>query len=370
MSRFTAAAGFRHDQPETTGLLLVQLGTPQAPEAGAVRRYLAEFLADPRVIEIPRAVWMPILHGIILRTRPARSAAKYASIWTDEGSPLAVHSRRQAALLGGYLGEAGHRVSVALAMRYGEPSVGSVLRELRERNLTRLLVLPLYPQYAGSSVGTALDAVMREIAGWRNPPELRTIKHFHDDPGYIAALADRVRAHWRSEGQPGQLLMSFHGVPESTLLQGDPYHCECLVTARLLAQALELPRERWRVSFQSRLGRARWLQPYTEATLRELGRQGTERLDVLCPGFVADCLETLEEIAIEGKATYEEAGGRGFSYIPCLNDSPAFIRGLTGLVGRHLQGWPTARPDAAAQAALDDRLAQRLERARAAGATR
>jgi ferrochelatase len=369
MGRFSAADGFRHDQPETTAVLAVQLGTPAAPKAAPVRRYLAQFLSDPRVIEIPRIVWLPILHGIILRTRPARSAAKYATIWTPEGSPLAVHSRRQAALLGAELSGSGHQVEVALAMRYGEPSIGSVLRELRERNLTRLLVLPLYPQYAGSSVGTALDAVMQELATWRNPPELRTIKHFHDDPGYIGALAARVREHWAREGEPEQLLMSFHGVPESTLLQGDPYHCECLVSARLLAQELGLPRERWRVSFQSRLGRARWLQPYTEAVLRELGERGTRRLDVICPGFVADCLETLEEIAIEGRETYEGAGGHGFRYIGCLNDSPAFAQALASLAQRHLRGWPTARLDARAQTQADARLAERLERARSAGAT-
>ena len=368
MTQFSAASAFRHDQPELTAVLMVQLGTPQAPEPAPVRRYLAEFLADPRVIEIPRAIWLPILHGIILRTRPAKSAAKYASIWTDEGSPLAVHSQRQAKLLAGYLGEAGQRVEVALAMRYGDPSIASVLQGLRERNLTRLLVLPMYPQYAGSSVGTALDAVMREMAQWRNPPELRTIKHFHDDPGYIGALAASVRAHWEREGEPERLLMSFHGVPERTLLQGDPYHCECLVSARLLAQALGLAPERWRVSFQSRLGRARWLQPYTESTLRELGAAGTSRLDVICPGFVADCLETLEEIAIEGRHTYEQAGGKGFRYLPCLNESPEFIHALSGLASRHMQGWPTARLDAAAAKAADLALAGRLSRARQAGA--
>lgn len=368
MSRFTAPATFDHASPERTAVLLVQLGTPDAPEPAAVRRYLREFLSDPRVVEIPSLVWKPILHGIILRTRPAKSAHKYASVWTAEGSPLMVHTVKQAALLRGWLGHHGHQVDVAFAMRYGKPSIPQVLRELRERNLRRLLVVPLYPQYAGSTTATALDAITRELAGWRNQPELRFVRDFHDDEGWLDALVRRMREHWERDGPPDKLVMSFHGVPKRTLLQGDPYHCECLASGRLLAERLGLGREDWVVTFQSRFGRAEWLQPYTEPTLRELGRAGVRRVDVVCPGFVSDCLETLEEIAIEGKQAFLESGGKDFRYVGCLNDSPAFIDALGALSQRQMAGWPTLRPDPEQAARRADALARRRERALAAGA--
>jgi ferrochelatase len=297
-----------------------------------VRRYLAEFLSDPRVVEIPRWLWLPLLHGIILNVRPRQSAAKYASIWTDEGSPLRVHSEHQTKLLRGLLGHQGIDIDVGLGMRYGEPSIGTALRALREQGAERIIVLPLYPQYAASTTATAFDAVARELAGWRELPELTFVRSFHDDPGYVDALAARVERHWSAEGRPSVLLMSFHGVPQRTLDEGDPYHCHSHKTARLLAERLGLAKAEYRVTFQSRFGRAKWLEPSTSQVIEELGRARTARVDVVCPGFVADCLETLEEIAIEGRHAFLAAGGGGFSYIPCLNDDPALIAALARIV--------------------------------------
>ena len=370
MTRFTAAAQFDHASPERTAVLLVQLGTPDAAQPGPVRRYLREFLSDPRVVEIPRLVWWPILHGIILTTRPKKSAAKYAQIWTSEGSPLAVYTARQAAMLRGYLGERGIDVDVAWAMRYGNPSVAQVLRELRERNATRLLVVPLYPQYAASTTASAYDALWRELSTWRNLPEIRAVRDFHAFEPYVDALVERVRAAWTHDGPPDKLVMSFHGVPRRTLLLGDPYHCECLVTGRLLAQRLGLRAEQVAVTFQSRFGKAEWLQPYTDRVLDELGRQGVGRVDVVCPGFVSDCLETLEEIAIEGRETFLHAGGKDFRYIPCLNDHPAFVGALATLAQQHFGGWPVLRPAAEASRRGEENLALRRSRAIAMGAPR
>ncbi|MEK9721692.1 MAG: ferrochelatase [Quisquiliibacterium sp.] len=351
-------------------MLLLQLGTPSAPEPGAVRRYLRQFLSDPRVVEIPRPIWWLILNGIILPLRPRKSAAKYAKIWTEDGSPLAVNTQRQAKMLRGYLGKRGHELELAWAMRYGEPSIPKVLRKLRERNVTRLLVMPLYPQYAGSTTATGIEQVWHELAGWRNLPELRIVRGFHDFDSYLDALTTRVRAAWDSIGPPDVLVISFHGVPRRTLLMGDPYHCECLVTGRLLAARLGLPADKVRVTFQSRFGRAEWLQPYTDRTLEALGRAGTGRVDVVCPGFVSDCLETLEEIAIEGRETFLHAGGKEFRYIPCLNDDPAFVNALADLAERHLAGWPVSAPGASQQEEQLQRLERRAQRARALGAQR
>ena len=327
---------------ERTAILWCNLGSPDQPTAAAVRPYLAEFLGDPRVVEIPKAVWAVILHGVILRTRPARSAAKYASIWTPDGSPLAVWTRKQATMLAGWLGERGQRVTVRHAMRYGKPSIASQLDALKAEGVTRVLVLQAYPQYSGTTTASVIDAVAAWTRDVRRLPELRFVNQYHDDEGYIHALAQRVETHWKHEGRGPMLVMSFHGVPERTRTLGDPYHAQCQQTARLLAARLQLLDSQWRLTFQSRFGKARWLEPYTEPTLRELARGGLERVDVMCPGFTSDCLETLEEISMEGRDAFIESGGKTFHYIPCLNDSPAWIMALAGIAMRHLAGWPTA----------------------------
>jgi len=337
---------YRHGQPARTGLLVVNLGSPQEPTAHATRRYLAEFLGDPRVVEIPRWAWMPILHGIVLRVRPAKSAAKYATIWTPEGSPLAAGTARLTTLLQGHLGEEGLPLLVRHAMRYGQPSVASQLDALRAGGATRILVMPLYPQYSAATTGSVFDAVATWGSDSRVVPELRFVRAYHDDPMYIQALAAQVRAHWAREGRGPMLVMSFHGLPHRSLMLGDPYHCECQKTGRLLAQELGLGPDEYRVTFQSRFGRARWLEPYTEPTLKELAARGIGRVDVVCPGFAIDCLETLEEIAQEAREAFLAADGREFHYIPCLNDSPGHVRALGALIQRQLQGWPVPGPGA------------------------
>ncbi|RZL86927.1 MAG: ferrochelatase [Variovorax sp.] len=325
---------------ERTAVLWCNLGSPDEPTARAVRPYLADFLGDPRVVEIPKAIWALILHGIILRTRPAKSAAKYASIWTPEGSPLKVWTQKQATMLGGWLGERGHRVTVRHAMRYGNPSIAAQLDALKAEGVTRVLVLQAYPQYSATTTASVIDAVNAWSARVRRLPEFRFVNQYHDEPLYIEALAQSVTRHWKDHGRPDQLLMSFHGIPERNIRFGDPYQAQCLATARLLAERLQLTPSQYRVSFQSRFGRAKWLEPYTEPTLRELGKAGA-RVDVLCPGFPADCLETLEEIAMEGRDAFLETGGKEFRYIPCLNDNHAWITALATIAERHVCGWPT-----------------------------
>ena len=334
-----------HGQAPRTAVVLCNLGTPDEPTAPALRRYLGEFLGDHRVVEIPKAVWWLILHGIILRTRPAKSAAKYASVWTPEGSPLKVWTDKQATLLRGYLGERGHQVTVRYAMRYGNPSIPAVLDELKAQGMTRVLIVPAYPQYSGTTTASVFDAVANWGLKARNLPEIRFINRYHDDAGYIEALAKRVQHHWMHHGQADKLVMSFHGVPERTLTLGDPYHCECHKTARLLAEKLSLAKDRYQVTFQSRFGKAKWLEPYTEPTLIALAKAGTESVDLICPGFTSDCLETLEEINMEAREAFMHAGGKTFNYIDCVNDSPDWIRALTDLTERHMQGWPTLQAD-------------------------
>jgi len=346
----------QHGQAPLTAILLCNLGTPDAPTPAAVRRYLAEFLADPRVVEIPRALWLPLLYGLVLPLRSARSAAKYATIWTPEGSPLKLWTERQAKRLQGWLGEQGHRVRVACAMRYGQPAIARELDALAEAGAERILILPAYPQYSGTTTASVIDAVAQWARGRRSIPELRFVNRYHDDRGYVQALAQGIERHWREQGRPEHLVMSFHGVPERTLHLGDPYHCECRKTARLLAERLGLDASQYTVTFQSRFGKAKWLEPYTEPTLRALARGGTRRVDVVCPGFTSDCLETLEEIAQEGRAAFLAAGGRSFHYIPCLNDDTAWIHALGAIALQHLAGWPTqSAPDAQALKAQKER---------------
>jgi ferrochelatase len=330
----------QQDKQTKTGILLINLGTPEAPTAKAVRPYLKEFLSDPRVVELPRWLWWPILNGIILTFRPGKSAQKYAQIWTSEGSPLKVHTERQTKLLKGVLGEKSRGAYVIdYAMRYGAPSVASIISKLKHEGCSRILVVPLYPQYAASSSASALDAVFDTLTHTRDQPALRTITSFHDHPDYIAALAQSVHDHRMLQGRGDILVMSFHGIPRKSVEQGDPYQQQCLATGELLAQALGLSKEQYRITFQSRFGAAEWLKPYTADSLAELGKSGINRVDVICPGFVADCLETLEEIAMEGKATFLNAGGKEFSYIPALNERPDWIAALTDIVQANLQGW-------------------------------
>jgi ferrochelatase len=360
---FATEPNHTHGSPARTAVLLCNLGTPDAPTPSAVRRYLAEFLSDRRVVEIPRLLWLLILHGVVLRVRPAKSAKKYAAIWTQEGSPLKVWTEKQAKLLGGYLGERGHAITVRHAMRYGNPSIAAVLDELKARGMTRLLVLPLYPQYSATTSASVNDAVHQWALRVRTAPELRFVNHYHDDGGYIAALAKRVTDHWMARGRPDKLVLSFHGVPKRTLQLGDPYHCECLKTARLLGERLGVGKDDMLVTFQSRLGRAEWLQPYTEPTLVALAKKGVKRVDVMCPGFTSDCLETLEEIDIEARQAFLHAGGTEFNYLPCLNDQHEWIAALSAVAVQHLQGWPTASSSDLGA------LESQRQRALAAGAT-
>ncbi len=352
-----------HGTPEKTAVLLINLGTPDAPTPTAVRRYLKEVLGDPRVVEMWQPLWWLILNGIILNTRPRQSAKKYQSIWLAEGSPHKVHTERQTTLLQGYLREklGSMPLVVDYAMRYGSPSIADVLGGLREQNCQRILLVPLYPQYAASTVATAYDAVFQELQNMRNMPALRCIKHFHDHPGYIKACARNINDYWMKHGRPDKLVMSFHGLPRKTLDQGDPYHCECQKTGRLIAEELGLKQDQYLITFQSRFGRAAWLQPYTATTLKQLGTQKTRRVDVVCPGFVADCLETLEEIAMEVRAEFLRAGGAEYHYIPCLNERADWMLALADIVANNLQGW-LDRPDAT-------QLQQGKARALAMGAT-
>ena len=326
----------------TTAILLCNLGTPDAPTASALRRYLAEFLSDRRVVEIPRIAWWPLLHGIILRTRPAKSAAKYQTIWTKEGSPLLLWTEKQASMLHGWLGQAGLLIPVLPGMRYGQPAIQQQLQVLANQGVQRILVLPLYPQYSSTTVASVFDDVTAWASRQRALPELRFVNSYHDHPGYIAALAQSVRRHWQREGARAEkLIVSFHGIPERNVRLGDPYRAQCEETTELLASALQLAPGQYQLTFQSRFGRAAWLQPYTEPTLVALAKGGTRSVDVICPGFAADCLETLQEINQEVREAFTHAGGEQFRYIPCLNDDNAWITALSQIARQHLNGWPT-----------------------------
>ena len=328
-------------QASPIGVLLLQLGTPDAPETAAVRRYLAEFLSDRRVVDLNRALWLPILHGIILRTRPAKSARLYKKVWTAAGSPLAVTSRAQAAGLQQRLNQSAGReaVAVRVAMRYGNPSLRSVLNEFQSLGVERLLAFPMYPQYAGATTGSSLEHLFTEIAGERTVPAIRVLPPYFDDPDYIEALARTVeRSFGKMDPLPDRLLVSFHGLPKRYADAGDPYPSHCRATAAALAARLGWPEARVTVTFQSRFGREEWLRPYTDATLDELGREGT-RLLVVCPGFTADCLETLEEIQMTGSARFIGKGGKAFTQVPCLNDDSFWLDTMARLARRELANW-------------------------------
>ncbi len=320
-----------------TAVLLVNLGTPTAPTAQALRPYLAEFLSDRRVIDYPRWKWWPILHGVILRVRPRRSAHAYGRIWDAQGSPLRWRSESLARALQAELGDT---VRVALAMRYGAPAVGKTIAALQGEGVRRLLVLPLYPQYSATSTGSVIDAVADALKALRWPPELRFVNDYHAEPAHIEALAASIEAWWAQHGRGDRLLLSFHGIPERYARLGDPYPEQCQATARLLRERLRLDETQLVLSFQSRVGRERWLGPYTDATVRRLAGEGVKRLDVACPGFAVDCLETLEEIAMQNRDFFTAAGGRELRYIPALNDGPEQVRSLATLARRHLKGWP------------------------------
>lgn len=331
---------FCHDQADRTGVLLVNLGTPDAPDRASVRRYLKEFLWDPRVVEGSRLAWWLVLNLIILNTRPSRSAKAYRKIWTRQGSPLLNISLQQHSALQKILSDQqGDDIRVTLAMRYGSPSIGDGLDQLREAGARRVLVLPLYPQYSATTTASIFDEVTNQLRKWRWLPELRFINHYHDEPAYITALAESVDRWRREHAEAEHLLLSFHGIPQEYFDKGDPYFCECQKSGRLLAEALGLQSDQWTLSFQSRLGPRQWLQPYTDKTLEKLAQRGVKSVQVICPGFSADCLETLEEIAMENREVFLAAGGERYEYIPCLNDQPAHIGMLAGLVKRHIEGW-------------------------------
>ncbi|TVQ48718.1 MAG: ferrochelatase [Gammaproteobacteria bacterium] len=361
---------YHHGSPERLGVLVVNLGTPDAPEPGPVRRYLKEFLWDPRIIELPRPLWWAILNLVILNIRPRRSARAYREVWTDEGSPLLVYTRRVAERLEQELATAlPGPVRVAVGMTYGNPSIASALATLREAGCRRLLVLPLYPQYSATTTGSVFDRLASCLMRTRWLPELRFITTYHDEPLYIEALASRIEQHWQTHGRGERLLFSFHGIPRRYLLNGDPYHCQCHKTARQVAERLGLAQDQWHVAFQSRVGREEWLRPYTDETLEQWGADGLGDIDVVCPGFAADCLETLEEIAMENAERFAEHGGGTLRYIPALNDGADHIALLATLARRHVAGWPEASAQYDETAREADAQASR-ERALEMGAPR
>lgn len=347
--KYKSQHAFTHDQADKIGILISNLGTPEAATTPALRRYLAEFLSDPRVVEVPRLIWKMILHGVILRIRPARSAKAYQTVWTDEGSPLMVHTKNQAKRLAEYFAAKGSRYEVVFAMRYGQPSVANALDELLQKGVRKLVVLPLYPQYSGSTTGSTFDALAADFTKRRWLPELRFVNQYCDSPAYIKAVASSIRQHQQVNGKPQKLVLSYHGVPLKYLHKGDPYHCQCLKTSRLIASELGLNETEYMTTFQSRFGREPWLQPYTDHTLQALPKQGIEHIQVVCPGFSSDCLETIEEIGEENRDYFLEAGGKTFEYIPALNSTDEHISALAQILEDQLQGW-SVEGDVAIQA--------------------
>ncbi len=334
---------FSHSQQAKIGVLITNLGTPEAPTPSALHKYLKEFLSDPRVVEFPRLLWKCILHGVILRIRPRRSAAAYKTVWRDEGSPLMIYTKDQSkALRESLQAEYGENIIVDFAMRYGSPSVGERIEQFQQAGVTKLLVLPLYPQYSAATTASTFDALAQDFTQRRWLPDLRFISHYHDYPLYIDAIAESIKTHREEHGAVDKLLFSYHGVPLRYLKNGDPYHCECYKTSRLIAERLGLEKEAYMTTFQSRFGREEWLKPYTDETLKSFPASNIKSVQVICPGFSADCIETIEEICEENREYFMNAGGESYQYIPALNASPAHIHLLTELVKKNLQGWDFA----------------------------
>jgi len=340
MPDYLGESSDQHDPSGRLGVLMVNLGTPDGPDAASVRRFLTAFLWDPRVVEAPRWLWWLALHGVILRIRPSKSSHAYRQIWTPEGSPLLVHSRALAKRIEAAL-QPRWNAAVALGMSYGSPSIPDALGELRRRGARRIVVLPLYPQYSGTTTASVFDRVTRELQRWRWVPELRFIGSYHDEPGYIDALAASIEQHWRAT-EKRHLLFSFHGIPRRYVEAGDPYYAQSMKSAQLIAERLSLDAKEWSVSFQSQVGREEWLRPYTDERLLEYARSGPKRVTLVCPGFATDCLETLEEIAIRNRQLFLEAGGEAYDYVPALNASDSHVDFLSRLLERHLQGWAAA----------------------------
>ncbi|RWU11534.1 ferrochelatase [Pseudidiomarina gelatinasegens] len=355
--RYQGSPKFSHAQTDRIGVLITNLGTPDAAETPALRTYLREFLSDPRVVEVPRLLWWLILNGVILRIRPRRSAAAYKTVWTERGSPLLFHTKDQQQALQAKLAERyGDDVVVKYAMRYGNPSIASGLQELFDAGARKLVVLPLYPQYSAATTGSTFDAISTDFNKRRWLPDFRFVSHYHDHPAYIAAVAQSIKQFWETQGKPEKLILSYHGVPLRYLHEGDPYHCECHKTSRLIAEQLGLQKHEYITTFQSRFGREEWLQPYTDATLKALPGQGVKRIQVVCPGFSSDCLETIEEIGEENREYFMEAGGKDYAYIPALNAEPGHIDVLAQIVQEQLHGWT-----------LEHTESERAERAKALG---
>lgn len=344
--KYQGSPKFNHGQTDKIGVLITNLGTPDAPKKAELKRYLKEFLSDPRVVEVPKLIWWMILNLVILNIRPKRSAKAYSSVWTERGSPLMYHTQDQANALRSKLQKNyGENIVVEFAMRYGSPSISSTLESMLQSGVRKVLVLPLYPQYCASTSGSTFDAVANDFSQRRWLPELRFITHYHDNPDYIQAVAQSIKAHWEKHGQADKLVFSYHGIPKRYLLNGDPYHCECYKTSRLIAEQLGLNSEQYFTSFQSRFGREEWLQPYTDQSLKAFPAQGIKSVQICCPGFSADCLETIEEIGEENREYFMHAGGERYEYIPALNAQPQHIDALAGLIESNLQGWTSVSND-------------------------
>ncbi|MGF2685485.1 ferrochelatase [Marinobacter sp. DUT-3] len=338
--QYKGTENFNHRLPEKLGVLVTNLGTPDAPTPSALRRYLGEFLSDPRVVELPRPLWWLILHGIILRIRPRKSAKAYAGVWRPEGSPLLTHTANQAEGIRQALEKKyGNQVVVGFAMRYGNPAIATVLDEMQNQGVRKLMVLPLYPQYSASTSASTFDAIAKDFTRRRWLPDFRFVSHYPDYPPYIEAMAAHIRGFWEQHGRNDKLILSYHGIPLKYLKKGDPYHCECHKTSRLLAECLGIGPDEYLTTFQSRFGKEEWLKPYTDETLKALPAKGVRSIDVFCPGFSADCLETIEEIDEENREYFMESGGEGFSYIPAMNATPGHIDALVQLIEDNLQGW-------------------------------